>query len=266
MKDTVSKVLAFVALLASPLAAQTDSIIKVPYDSVVTISRDSLVPITPVAGLPAGLAPVATHTCSQLLEAGFTNRNNTARIVTDPRGYVCEAFFRQGMKGGSGPVQVDRAIRPSTALFVSFYLYVSPHWQGHSSGVNKVLHLWIAGVNRLYLSAQGAGAGRLEAQVRLQQVAENPVSRNLRGSQSIPRGQWVRWDVLLVANTAGQANGSATWWIDGLQAGSVGNIRFTTGSPQWERVSWNPTWGGIGDTVRVAQVMRIDDLAITAGP
>lgn len=287
------KVLTLLLLLASPLSGQSMDTVKVGYDSIVSLSRDSIGPTVhdttylvtkdtilrlccrdslvpkpapPGPTLPAGVTLVATHTCSQLYEDGFTNRNGSARIVSDAGGTVCQAFYPAGYEGGRGPVLVGHPSK-GTTVFVSFRLYIDPHWQGHGSGVNKVLHFWIGnpGVspgNRLYLSAQGSGTGLLQAQVRLQGVAEDPVSRNLYSRLFIPRGQWVRWEVLTTANTNGLANGTVQWWIDGVQAGHVTNIRFTAGSPVFHHVDWNPTWGGMGGTLVQSQVMRIDDFAI----
>jgi hypothetical protein len=137
--------------------------------------------------------------------------------------------------------------------------------------VNKIFHLWIGGSNRVYISAHGKGPGPFEPQVNLQGIPGPQIARDLRARRTrgtaVRRGQWVRWELLLRANTPGNRDASAEWWINGELAGRESG--FALVGPRhpgsWERVSWNPTWGGMGGVVRDAMYQDIDEIYVSVG-
>jgi hypothetical protein len=150
----------------------------------------------------------------------------------------------------------------------------SSNWVGHpASGVNKILHMWIAGVNRVFLAAYGSGSDPLQADVYLQQIASNngsaKLTPNLNSSAAtIKRGQWQRWELLLTTNTAGNADGSAQWWIDGIRVGAYYNLGYVGASDDhtWQFTEWAPTWGGLGDAIAAAQSEQIDHIYVSGAP
>jgi len=131
--------------------------------------------------------------------------------------------------------------------------------------------VWMHDNPVVYFSEQGSGSGNLEAQLRLQNTPAP--ARNLTpnlAAVSLTRGQWHRWEVVIVANTGDQANGEAHWWIDGVKVGEYRDVLYgSSAQPKaWggPEISWMPIWGGIGDTVAQTMYMWMDHMYISGKP
>lgn len=233
----------------------------------------------PVSGRPnepPGLTQLSDRPFNAKVEAGWNDRGDASfHIVADPTApqslpTIGEATFPLGFAGGRGPIQTDFLTTTTPGrLYLAFWLKLSNNWDGHSSYVNKVLHIWINGSNRVYLTLTGIDTLPFTPRIALQGVNESPISRNLgpnKGNQGkIFRGRWHLWEVELKANTLGQADGIARWWLDGVAMGEYTDINYLpANAPKdwWETVSWNPTWGGAGDIVPSTQYMWIDHIYV----
>jgi hypothetical protein len=184
---------------------------------------------------------------------------------------VGQITFPAGFGGGYEPAAtwtegVDS--RGFTRMYLSFWVKLSSNWQGHNSGVNKIGFVWMHDNPVVYFSEQGSGSGNLEAQLRLQNTPAP--ARNLTpnlAAVSLTRGQWHRWEVVIVANTGDQANGEAHWWIDGVKVGEYRDVLYgsSTQPKAWggPEISWMPIWGGIGDTVAQTMYMWMDHMYIS---
>ena len=231
----------------------------------------------PTAGYPnepPGFTPISERALDARVEDGWIDRGDS-RFTIDvdgsaPRSLpnIGRALFPLGWAGGSGPISTHLTLSGHTAIYVSFWLRFDPNWDGHSAYVNKIFHLWINGGNKAYLSAQSSNQSPLVPEIRLQGINESPVSRNLNGNVAgtrLLRGSWHRWEFVLVANNQGNADGQARWWIDGVLTGDWNNISFVPSGAShfWEKIDWNPTWGGTGDVVPAPQYMDIDHIYIS---
>ena len=81
----------------------------------------------------------------------------------------------------------------------------------HPSGVNKILHLWINGANRLVITAAGyVSNGPLTARISLQGITaggnNSDGSGTYESDAQFIRGQWHKIEVIAVANTSGAAD------------------------------------------------------------
>lgn len=244
----------------------------------------SIDPPDPYPNQGAGMTKISERTFDAVLEDGwqdaFSLPATASRVVerlASPKssgGYVT-VTYRTGFQAGTEPINNYKVIDASVGtLYVSFWLKFSPLWEGHpNSGVNKILHIFIAGTNRVFLDANGRGTtAALQPRVALQQIASDGGFRNLLPNLvptiTLSRGIWYRWEFLLKANTEGLANGSATWWIDGVKVGEYNNIGFVRADQvhTWRSVNWAPTWGGSGGTVATDQSMSFDHLYISGKP
>jgi hypothetical protein len=138
------------------------------------------------------------------------------------------------------------------------WVKLSSNFHGNQSSTNKVVHFWVKGMgsgggNRIFLSAEGAGNGRLQPQLRLQGVpdARARITPNVAPGAVVTRGQWQHWEVLLTMNTPGQPNGQAQWWIDGQLVTDVRDLTIAAaGEPgTLFQLQWSPTYGGGGAPV-----------------
>jgi uncharacterized protein YjdB len=224
---------------------------------------------------PAGFTTVVDRPFDAVAELGW-NASALLTLATDltaPKSgpLVGQITFPAGFAGGYEPAAtwtggVDS--RGFTRMYLSFWVKLSSNWQGHNSGVNKIGFVWMHDNPVVYFSEQGSGSGTLEAQIRLQNTPAP--ARNLTpnlAAVSLTRGQWHRWEVVLVANAGDQANGEAHWWIDGVKVGEYTDVIYgSSAQPKaWggPEISWMPIWGGIGDTVAQTMYMWMDHMYIS---
>jgi hypothetical protein len=225
---------------------------------------------------PLAFKPITSVPFDGTLADGWRKRatddfafTNDPSVPCSPPG-IGRVRFRRGFPGGRGPAALSYEIPPGyKKLYVSFCLRLSRRWMGHPSGVNKVLHFWIADRNRVVFSATGIEQGPLRPQFRLQALHARDGARNLgpRPGITLRREVWHRIEIILTANTPDLPNGRIQWWVDNQLAGDVSNIPFVgPGWPNdWRRISWNPTWGGTKGVIPADQYMDMDDLYVSGG-
>jgi len=225
---------------------------------------------------PSGFIPVSRREFLERVEEGWTDRGDAAfQIVRDPGAPMSppdigRARYPRGFLSGRGPILTEVELPPrSRGLYLSFWMRLSPNWVGHPTSVNKIFHLWIGGSNRVYLSAHGKGPGPYVPQVNLQGIPGPQIARDLNPRRSprilIRRNEWVHWELILWANHQGQRDGSVEWWINGEPAGKETNFAYTAPRlrSEWERVTWNPTWGGGGPVLREPIYMDMDEVYVS---
>ena len=247
------------------------------------ITATSVVPPPPGGSVePAGMTPLTERQFSGLNEDGWTNTGSPNYTIqpdaTAPKSptFVGQIRYPAGFGAGNAPAVLEKVFSGTNkTLYVSFWLKLSSNWVGQSAAVNKVLHFWIGGSNRVFLNAHGAGSGSLTAEVWLQRIVAGGnfdagttanFGPNLGASAQIVRGRWVHWEMIFTGNSSGSADGRVEWWIDGVKVGSYGGIQFVSGAGSWESLEWSPTWGGTGGTVPADQFMWTDHIYISGKP
>jgi len=291
---------AIVLALATPLAAQTldttvvcrqcladtiqirDSVPSWTYTTRDSIAlRDSLL-ITPrppapppptAGGPPAGWRILSAQDCRTAGwgGTGATWYWRTVFVVTDPaQGSVCEWRYRTGYPGGTAPGDVwldEAALRAASVTSVWFTgrLWISPHWHGHSSNVNKALFVGFGpSGNQFILNLKGRDNGPLYATLAFQGMGK-AVGRGscgaagcdgaVQGRLPFPRGQWVTIALQFDAT-------SAQLWQDGQLLATASGLDWRTTRFYLSKVALNPTWGGVGDAVPLAQQLRWDQVEV----
>jgi len=227
---------------------------------------------------PAGFVPVSRREFMKRVEAEWTDRGDRGfRIVEDPTApasapFIGRAFYPRGFQGGRGPILTEVGVPAEhRGLYLSFWMRLSPEWTGHASGVNKIFHLWIADHNRVYLSAHGRGSGPYVPQVNLQGIPGPQIARDLNpirsGRIKIRRGEWVHWELVFWANHPGERDARVEWWVNGEFAGRESGFALVRPREKgfWERVTWNPTWGGMGGAVPAPMYQDMDEIYVSAG-
>jgi hypothetical protein len=76
-------------------------------------------------------------------------------------------------------------------------------------------------------------------------------------------GQWHFVEILMVANSAGQANGLLDWWIDGVHRGQYADVQWNPGGDAlFDAINLDPIWGGGPQTATEAQYYWLDHLIV----
>ena len=191
--------------------------------------------------------------------------------------------FPAGFGGGTSPALTERSLNSEWGtLYVSMYFKLSSNWVGHPTGTNKVLHFWVADLNRVFAYVDGSGKNTLKPYIGLQGIAapfndgagETSTSVNLgpnlpgHTGVEIVRGKWYHWEMLFTVNTNGAPNGTADWWIDGAHVAHYSGITYvsSTQSRNFNVMRWDPTWGGLGGTVPADQYMYLDHIYVSGKP
>jgi len=194
---------------------------------------------------------------------------------------VLQIRFPAGFTGGDSPALSERPwSAPAGTLYVSMWIKLSSNWVGHLTGTNKVLHFWVAGLNRVFVFIDGSNSNVLKPYLGLQGIAtayndgagNTSTSVNLRPnvqtSAQIVRGQWYHWEVVLGVNTGGSPNGTADWYINGVQVAHYTGIGYVSSgqSRNFTTMKLDPTWGGLGGTVPADQFMTFDHIYLSSKP
>jgi hypothetical protein len=241
---------------------------------------------------PPGMTVITERSFSAIAEDSWTVPTGTDLTnftvvpdLTAPKSSpsVLQIRFPAGFGAGGSPALTERDLgSTASTLYVSMWIKLSSNWVGQMTGTNKVLHFWMAGLNRLFVYIDGSGANILQPYVGLQGIAtpyndgagSTSTSVNLRpnvagqtGAQ-IVRGQWYHWELVFAINSSGGTDGSADWWINGVQVGHYTGIGYVSASQSrvFETMKWDPTWGGLGGTVPADQFMTMDHIYISGKP
>ena len=231
---------------------------------------------------PPGMTVLTERAFDAVTENGWTvapwsGTVNNCEIVTDANApksptNVGRIKYPAGFASGGEPCGMSVSQLPSVrTMYMSFWFKISPNWDGHPTGANKVLHVNIGGSNHFVVNLWGYGNGMMQMGILLQGIVNDGSGNtaanwfpNLGPTGEIVRGQWYHVEVLAVGNTSGAANGSVDWWLDGVKIGSHSGIQYVSGAGTWgERIAWAPTWGGAGPAVPSEMYQYIDHIYVS---
>ena len=181
---------------------------------------------------------------------------------------VLRGLYAAGMVGGSAAMgsSVEGQGISYKTLYVCWWSKYSANWQGHITGVNKQSYFSANGDPATTgWSAIGVGAADLVPEFFSQagQSTDGYYRPNLIPSAVVPRGQWNYIEVVLVGNTAGNADGTVDWFVNGAHVGSISGMIFETAAAKWDRYALDPVWGGIGDAVTADMTFDVDHVYLS---
>ena len=181
---------------------------------------------------------------------------------------VIRATYTAGAPGGSGPMStlVEGQGISNRVLYVTWAGKYSSNFYGHLTGVNKQTYFGAnGGVGQVYFEAYGVGTNRLAPNIVLQAslATDGVFDPNLVPGAVVPRNQWFYIEIVLTGNTAGNADGSVDWFINGVHVGNRSGLIFTTAATSWDRFQFDPIWGGIGDTVPATMTLDLDHIYLS---
>jgi hypothetical protein len=244
-----------------------------------TLADTSAVTITPPAtganpNEPAGYTRISDQTGDAVTADGWQVATGSVTVATDATAptspsSVLRVTYPAGWSAGYTPGAIDRSLPGRTSVYYRITFKHSANFQGQSSGTNKLGYVWIHNNPSVFLSAEGMGTGNLVAHVRLQNVPDSRdhLVPNQGPSGVISRGVWHTWEVQLISNTPGTANGIVRAWLDGVLITQYTDVQFA-GAGQgntWDLISIYPIWGGVGGTVTNTMTLDFDDFYVS-GP
>lgn len=254
-----------------------------------TVTVTAAPPPPPVNGFvePAGMTPITERPFNAMIENSWVfeyNQTNfsiqqDATAPYSPNG-VGAMLYPAGFAAGSGPNSLERGWGGTyKTLYVRYWLKVSSNFYGHGGAITKTIHFWVGdgtvSGNKLYTNIRGSGNAALSAWVNLQGVVAGgnfdgggsaEFGPNLGQPGTIVRGQWQLHEMVFTANTAGTADGTLDWWLDGIHVGSYAGIQFVPGAGTWQLLKWNPTWGGLGGFVPADMYEWMDHIYVSGKP
>ena len=109
----------------------------------------------------------------------------------------------------------------------------------------------------------GSGPLKPRPVIQASVIGAGLYNSNLVPSAVYTRGQWDYTEIVLVGNTAGTANGSMDWYLNGVHVASYSGIQWTTGQTAWNIFELWPVWGGVTDIVPSTQWIEWDHVYLS---
>lgn len=163
--------------------------------------------------------------------------------------------------------------------YICLYHKHSTGFEHHPGTGTKMMHLIVNDLNRVFPHARAFGFEDASPWIGLQQLAASYdwaaqggsgigdagwLEPNQSGFEDVllVRGQWHLLEWYMDAGTAGNANGTFDYWLDGDLISHYHSIPYVAagGNATWGQIQWAPTWGGGGGfSVTNEQYAYIDD-------
>jgi hypothetical protein len=194
---------------------------------------------------PAGFTTMNDFGWTSVTGGGWSGGGHT--IVADPTApfsptSVAEFKFPIGFtSGGIAPGKAYIGIGAQRVMYIGYWWKASNPWQGHDSGINKIMFLVSNDFsNDVIMTMRGGGSGpfKLDTYVNGTYLGANVTNPN------VALGVWHRIELYVNANTR-----EVRWWMDGTLLGSHTGVGFASSS--FSEFQINPTWGGVGGAVKM---------------
>lgn len=225
---------------------------------------------------PSGLTKITERPWDTFDEDGWGHREDGRySIVSDDKAPKSPSSVGQmrypgesspgacdGLMGGTAPGNTSRTFANTSELYIHFWIKISDPFQGHDSGVNKIIFLFNVDENdeKMYLLARGKDNNSL----RLNVNAIGQYNDNV-ASGALTRGRWHEVEAHLVMNTPGVKDGQLHIWLDGTKIAEHTNVEYSASgeAETFDNIRWNPTWGGTGDCLEQNQYMWMDHVYVS---
>jgi len=219
---------------------------------------------------PTGMSLIAERPFSSLGEAPSWDTDNSLSIASDPSAPrspsgVLRSTFSAGFNGGTSAGHTGVALPGRRVLYITYWAKYSSNWQGHVTGVNKHGYAWANGNPVFVMETHAVGSGPMTPHMAIQGSPNSDrwYDPNLVPNATVQRGQWFRMEYVVVGNTAGQADGTMDYWLNGVHIASFSGIQWTSSTTAWDIFEIRPVWGGVGDVVSSTQTLDIDHVYLS---
>jgi hypothetical protein len=237
-------------------------------------------PPTGSSNEPTGMAAISDRPFNAIDELGWDDKGGSGGVImadqSAPRSppSVLRTTIPAGFHAGGGTYSGDFNFTASRTLYVAYWARLSSNWQGPDAAIDKQFYVYTStGVPSVIFAAYGVGSNPKTPLVDGQDIiqggqgygdAHNPDwGPNLVRSAQIPRGQWYQVEVVLVGNTAGNADGSIDFYVNGVHVGSYSRIQFTSGAARWSLFHYTNIWTGTSSVTSAAQTLDFDHIYLS---
>ncbi|HET7565348.1 MAG TPA: Ig-like domain-containing protein [Gemmatimonadaceae bacterium] len=167
-------------------------------------------------------------------------------------GKALQFYYPAGFSGGGyGPGLVYYQMSKGE-IYLGFYWKLSPNWQGHPSGVNKLLYVFQRqGQKRqaVFLVAHGSSGGPFHFEISNEASDGGKWwTQNVNNVSLVP-GQWYKVELHMKKSSSDAApNGLVEWWVNGKLAARYTNAKLRASN--FSEVHVDPVWGGVDNSVK----------------
>jgi hypothetical protein len=201
---------------------------------------------------PSGLATLTNQSWNSVPSLGWTSydaRHNKLSVVADPTvptgdPTVLQLYYPTGFVGGSGPA-LARYQFSAGDVYIGFYWKLSPNWQGHVSGINKLLYVFQRrGDDRqaVVLVAKGPVNGPYRLELANEPNGSHWLKQNMTDVHVRP-GEWHKIEMHLKRSSSdGAPDGIVEWWVDGQLAARYTSAKLR--AEPFSEVHVDGVWGG----------------------
>ena len=243
-------------------------------------STAAIVTVSNTAPPPSGLWPNEPSGFTAIEETGwesgtlglwyriFQSSNKPINVTSIANSLIGESRtlqidFPAGHTGGGGTelrYDIPSAQRRNE-IYVGYYVQVNSQWQGHNSGINKMVYLHDGGSQfaAMWYEIFGSGSNPLDLYVVNQSGGSPSGMRENVNQITFTRGQWHR--VEIYQRQGASNNGIIRVWVDGVLA--IDRADVNTRSTPVDNITISGIWGGVGDTKNQADYMRFDRIRIS---
>jgi len=185
-------------------------------------------------------------------------------ITDSPLGesYAFQIGYLPGHQGGGGTearFEIPAAYQRNE-IFVGYYVQVNSLWQGHNSGINKMVFLadgGQSGFSAMWYEMFGSGSSPLGLYV-VNQSGGSPAGFHENGTAvNFTRGAWHKVEIYQKQGSPGIVR----VWVDDVLAIDRSDV-YTRAAPL-DAVAISGIWGGVGDVKAQFDYMRFDRIHIS---
>lgn len=210
------------------------------------------------------------------ITGGDPTRGDTVDDATAPGSppSVLRVLYPQGFPSdGLEPWVATTEYDLGESVYLRYHARLSTGFQGHSSGVNKQLFLWMdsppaSGTAIVYTALRFDGAasnGRMDALLEWTNPGVGPGGPRWTSDEGIaidvPIDAWTTIELFADIPTERVAV-----WVNGQPMADVEGVQFPDGA-RFTRVQIAPTWGGVGGpAVAADQYLFVDELQVWRRP
>lgn len=206
------------------------------------------------ANQPSALKTITDQSWNSFPSDGwlaYTYGNDFLHVVDDPTEpagdpQVLQFDYPKGYGGGGyGPAVVEYRFSANEA-YIGFYWKMSPNWQGHTTGVNKLFYVFQR-LNEnerqaIFFVARGGVDGPFHFAISNEPDGGKWFTQNV-DNVTIQPDRWYKVELHLKRSSSdGAPDGLVEWWVDGQLAARYTDAKLR--DEPFSEVHIDPVWGG----------------------